>query len=84
MNIEATLSFLRELSALPQSDSGLVHSLITALSQDGYSLKPYEHHYLRRLESQAQPGSADYTVSVILVTICVICAGCASGLTQVC
>ena len=83
MNIEATLSFLRELAASPASDESLVSSLLSALTQDGYSLHLNEPHYLRRLESTAEPGSTDYTVSVILVTVCVICAGCASGLTQV-
>ena len=81
---DATLAFLK--AATGSESDNLIDSLLKALKQDGYKLAVDAPQYLRKLQEEghtAEPGSTDYTISVVLVTICVICAGCASGLTQV-
>ena len=72
--------------------SVLFSHVIGALQQDGYELhrieqqQPYEHHHhLRRMaeEQHADPNSSAFILNICLVFVCVICAGLASGLTQV-
>jgi hypothetical protein len=87
-----TLSFLHGLvdKSLPYAatlDSSLLHSLSQHLKLDGYRIQSFPEenlHHLRRLEADgaADTGSA-LIVDVVLIVICVLCAGFASGLTQV-
>lgn len=87
MNFDATISFLKDVSIsheIRTINADIIPTLLSALKQDGYSIKNNQPHYLRGLgEDLAEPGSSDYMTSVILVCVCVICAALASGLTQV-
>ena len=80
--------------AMGHTDISVLFShVIGALQQDGYELhrieqqQPYEdHHHLRRMaeEQHPDPNSSAFMLNVGLVLMCVVFAGFASGLTQVC
>jgi hypothetical protein len=84
MEFQATLNFVKEFVVshdFVEDESFFLESLKSSLSSDGFILKRV--HYLRGLEALEEPGDPEFTTNIILVFICVLCAGFASGLTQV-
>ncbi len=88
---ESTVLFLQRLldsqrTDLNSNEDFLFSSLQSALNTDGYALKTLQslatNQNLRGLEELESPGEPAFNVSIILVLICIICAGLASGLTQ--
>lgn len=84
--LQSTLSYLQDL-ALQQrylrgdlSHNALFSSLISHLKSDGYELQSLEA--ARRGLSGEVSGSSFY-MDLALIFMCVLCAGLASGLTQV-
>lgn len=66
----------------------LLGGLQQALSSDGYIIQQLQdgsHRYLRGLSEHSEEGGEGKldVVSLIMVVVCVLCAGFASGLTQV-
>ncbi len=47
-----------------------------------YAPSPSSHRFLAAAAHQLEPGDEEFTVYVILVLVCIICAAFASGLTQ--
>lgn len=89
-SLQATQSFLSVLGSCQAGlqDSQLLAQLNEALSIDGYTLQKttqeLSHRFLRGLaeEEEAPSGKVD-VVAVFMVILCIVCAGFASGLTQV-
>lgn len=84
----ATLDFIHDLlnkCDSQQPDENLISSLHSALAIDGFKLVKFGGNHLRGLaeEEPEKPGDPDFATNLILVMICVMCAGFASGLTQV-
>jgi hypothetical protein len=85
-----TLSFLHGLvdNSLPHGgtfDNSLLQSLSDHLKMDGFQIQTFPEesiYHMRRLEGEADTGSA-LILDIVLIVICVLCAGFASGLTQV-
>lgn len=71
--------------SIPGGNNALiVESLLQALSQDGFQLQPFVHHLRGLAEEEPNMNDPVEVVSnLIPVIVCVICAGFASGLTQV-
>ncbi len=84
MELETTLKFLRSLTEdtyFEAEDNVLLDLLKRSLGVDGYNLK--QVHYLRGLEALESPNDPEFIVNLICIFLCVLCAGFASGLTQV-
>lgn len=85
--LSQTLAFLQSLGCHASEsgalDSSLVENLLSSLVEDGFTLKSTQTFHLRRLESSPDTSPAAMVSNLIPVAICVICAGFASGLTQV-
>ena len=90
-----TLKFLREVSngcgILPSDESTLIQTLIAALSKDGQAHQfniygqgdEIHSHHMRGLSGNTMSNDSSVTQNLILVFLCVMMAGLASGLTQV-
>lgn len=85
--LQSTLTFLHTLAVYPRnlrgdfSDNALFTSLINHLKADGYGLQSFDAVDSRRLSGEVS-GSSFY-MDLALIFMCVLCAGLASGLTQV-
>jgi hypothetical protein len=84
---QSTLLYLSTvLSGLPDQQktvSDILQNLFSELGTDGYSVVPTPG--TRRLEASSTSTNDGYIlVNVFCMIFCVICAGLASGLTQVC
>lgn len=84
--LQQTQAFLSLLASCQADslDSDLLGGLQHALSSDGFIIQHSQglaHRYLRGL-AESSGGDIDF-VSLVMVAVCVICAGFASGLTQV-
>lgn len=55
----------------------------SSLRSDGYELHRISQRYLRVNDGLEKPGDEDFPYTILLVVICLVCAGLASGLTQV-
>jgi hypothetical protein len=82
-----TTHYLSELAggiALERTNSqDLITLLITNLAKDGYKLQiDTELSFGRQLQEE-DPHSTDFIVNLVLIFLCVLFAGFASGLTQV-
>lgn len=90
INGQETLAFLQKLISEPAyqyvSDEELLLQLKDVITNDNFcSAEISEPHYLRGLaESEKVTSGPEFIESLILVATCIICAGLASGLTQVC
>ena len=79
---------MNELTGSPVVDDEpirVLQSLLTALRDDGYALineVSSSSIDSRLLSSESRSGSVNVT-AIVLVLVCIICAGLASGLTQV-
>ena len=89
-SLQATQSFLSLLGSCQAElqESHLLAQLNEALSIDGYTLQrttqELSHRFLRGLaEAEAAPSGKVDIVAVFMVILCIVCAGFASGLTQV-
>jgi len=89
-SLQATQSFLSLLGSCQAElqESHLLAQLNEALSIDGYTLQrttqELSHRFLRGLaEEEAAPSGKVDIVAVFMVILCIVCAGFASGLTQV-
>lgn len=88
-SLQATQSFLSLLGSCQADlqDSHLLAHLNEALSIDGYTLQKttqeLTHRFLRGLAEEEEPSGKVDIVSVFMVIVCIVCAGFASGLTQV-
>ena len=93
---DRTFAFLTSISCMNQLSGSLdadnepirvLQSLLTALRDDGYALindvssSSIDSRLLS--ESQSSSGGSVNATAIVLVLVCVICAGLASGLTQV-
>ena len=82
-----TFRFFRSLacpsSDLQQDPSVWQDTLMEQLRLDGYQLQPLESISHRSLQEGEVSGTSFY-IDLVLIFICVLCAGLASGLTQVC
>ncbi len=92
-----TIQFLEEHLAMgnvQHNSTMLLFKLLQTISSDGFSLVPvedptvaFDHHppgqHLRRLQETSDPNSSEFVMNLVLALVCVICAGFASGLTQV-
>lgn len=83
-----TYQLLQGLQSSGSVDSSLLESLVQALSQDGVNVPAsyYNDYHLRRQLAEETPDMSDPAVvisNLVPVIVCVICAGFASGLTQV-
>lgn len=89
-SLQATQSFLNLLGSCQAElhDSQLLGKLNEALSIDGYTLQKttqeLSHRFLRGLAEEEAPSGKVDIVAVFMVILCIVCAGFASGLTQVC
>ena len=82
-----THSFLSLLGSCQAefSESELLGKLHQALNSDGYAVQSFQsspHRFLRGLAEESSGGGVDI-LSVMMVIVCIVCAGFASGLTQV-
>ena len=88
-SLQATQSFLSVLGSCQAElqDSQLLAQLNKALSIDGYTLQKttqeLSHRFLRGLAEEEAPSGKVDIVAVFMVILCIVCAGFASGLTQV-
>ena len=88
-SLHATQSFLSLLGSCQTElqESHLLGKLNEALSIDGYTLQKttqeMTHRFLRGLAEEEQPSGKVDIVAVFMVILCIVCAGFASGLTQV-
>lgn len=88
-SLQATQSFLSLLGTCHAElqDSHLLGKLNEALSIDGYTLQKttqeLSHRFLRGLAEEGEPSGKVNVVAVFMVILCIVCAGFASGLTQV-
>lgn len=60
----------------------MVAPLLEALTRDGFRLVAVDHRNLRGLAESSGGGEVDVT-ALFMVAACIVCAGLASGLTQV-
>lgn len=65
------------------SDSNLLSLFHDAALRDGLYFQEASRSHLRGLSSSTSSSNSGTIMNVILVLVCVICAGLASGLTQV-
>jgi hypothetical protein len=85
---DRTFAFLTSLTGSPVADEEpirVLQGLLTALRDDGYALineVSSSSIDSRLLSSESSSGSVNVT-AIVLVLVCIICAGLASGLTQV-
>lgn len=88
-SLHQTQAFLNLLASCHSNvqAADLLGSLEQALSSDGYIIQQLHngsHRYLRGLSESEEGGEGKLdVVSLIMVVVCVVCAGFASGLTQV-
>ena len=92
---DRTFAFLTSISCTNQLRGSLVadnepirvlQSLLTALRDDGYALindVSSSSSDSRLLSTESSSGGSVNATAIVLVLVCVICAGLASGLTQV-
>lgn len=82
-----TYQLLQNLQTSDSVDPSLLDSLVQALLQDGVNVPAsYYSHNLRRGLAEEAPQMNDpveVISNLVPVIVCVICAGFASGLTQV-
>lgn len=79
-----TNQFLQSLGCSLANDNSATKSLIDALVKDGFQLQSLASMQQRHLEAEPHPTDPVEIVSnLVPVVVCVICAGFASGLTQV-
>lgn len=62
-----------------ENGKNILQELINSIKLDGFGIEDEELHPRRWLQSTDN----EFTTSILLVCFCVICAGLASGLTQV-
>lgn len=70
-----------------ESIDNILPNLISAIKSDGYQIESNTiQDQIRRLSEceESRPEGFEFFVYFMMVCICVICAGFASGLTQVC
>lgn len=84
MELQHTMDFLKAIAADVVNEKinyeDLVKDLKSSMLSDGFG----RIQYLRGLhESVEGPNNPDFGISLFLVFLCVLCAGFASGLTQV-
>ena len=88
-SLHATHTFLSVLGSCQEEfqDSDLLGRLHYVLAQDGYAIQQLQevpHRFLRGLaEEEGEASGGNFLVSVFMVILCIVCAGFASGLTQV-
>lgn len=88
-SLPTTSALLESLANCEHGDAslngdGVVALLLAALTSDGFRLEygRDESRNLRGLAESSNGGDLDVT-SLVMVAVCIICAGLASGLTQV-
>lgn len=87
MDIRSSLILMQNLLQkhdIDQDYNFLVDSLQSALQEDGFGLQSLTHRILKNHHHGFEkPGDPNFPYSVFLVLFCLVCAGLASGLTQV-
>lgn len=88
-SLQQTQAFLNLIATCHSNvqEADLLGSLEQALFSDGFviqQIRDGSHRYLRGLAESEEGGEGKLdVVSLIMVVVCVVCAGFASGLTQV-
>lgn len=89
-NLHQTQVFLDLLHSCQENATyagDLAVRLVEALNADGYALQEIEQpvfRSLRGLAESSEGGGGVNVIALVMVAVCVLCAGLASGLTQVC
>lgn len=83
-DLHETRAFLVALCACDGSvaPSSLTAQLARALQEDGYELQ-HTGNVIRSLRGLAESSERVDVIALVMVGVCILCAGLASGLTQV-